>query len=158
MINLDFHGQVLEWVLETEARMLAVFRMSSQEVIREMSTTRLEGGRLPILTGNLRRSLLVSTAAMPPRASGDVRFESSQDYGLVIASAQLGDKIFAGFQAAYAHRQEYGFVGVDSMGRHYNVSGKHFVGSAALRWPQIVAEQAAKLQGAAMARGGGAGG
>src|SRR5690606_38783087 len=142
---LDFHSQISEWARETEARMLAVFKMSAQEVIKEMSTTRLQGGRLPILTGNLRRSLLASTAMPPTTASGDKTFDTEQDYGLVIASAELGSKIYAGFQAAYAYRQEYGFVGEDSLGRYYNVSGKYFVNSAVLRWTQIVEEQVAKL-------------
>lgn len=92
---------------------------------------------------------------MPPvRGSGKVRYEVLDDYGAIIAQLRIGDRLYMGFQAPYAHRLEYGFTGTDSLGRKYNQSGRHFVGSAALRWDTIVAEQAAKLQGAVAARQG----
>ena len=147
MTTLSFADQVGDWARESEARLLAVFRMSVQKLASEMTRTRLEGGRLPILTGNLRRSFLASTTAMPPTASGDKKFESSQNYGLVIASAQLGGKVYLGFQAAYARRQNYGFVGTDRIGRTYNVAGVFFVEYVASLWPQIVSEVEAQLQG-----------
>lgn len=146
MAVLTFADQIDDWVAETEARMLAVFRASSQRVAKEMTTTRLEGGRLPILTGNLRRSFLASTTSLPATASGDKLFESAQNYGLVIASVQLGGKVYMGFQANYARRQNYGFTGVDSRGRSYNVPGNFFIEYVASLWPQIVAEVAAQIQ------------
>lgn len=142
----SFSATVSEWARQTEARMTAVFRSSAQAMRDEVSTTVDEGGRLPVKTGNLRRSLLMSTAAMPTTKPGQTWSSEQPDFEMVIGSAELGDKIYLGFQAAYARRLEYGFQGQDALGRTYHQEGRGFVAAAAQRWPQIVAEQAAVIQ------------
>ncbi len=106
---------------------------------------RTGAGRMPVDTGNLRRSLMASTAEMPSIKEGKEEFTDS-GIEMVIEGAALGSTIYLGFQAAYALRMEYGFVGTDSLGRTYNQSGFGFVTAAAQRWPQIVAEQEAKIR------------
>ena len=68
---------------------------------------------------------------------------NSGQIALTIAGAELTDTIYLGFQAAYALRMEYGFIGQDSLGRTYNQSGNQFVGLAAQRWQEFV-DNAAK--------------
>ncbi len=103
-------------------------------------------GRLPVDTGNLRRSFMASSTAMPTIKAADTEFAEA-DISLVIGGAALGSTIFMGFQAEYAMRLEYGFVGTDSAGRLFNQSGYGFLHAAIQRWPQIVQAAEAKVRG-----------
>ncbi|NTG48578.1 hypothetical protein G6M04_14390 [Agrobacterium rhizogenes] len=117
----------------------AVYQTAAQTVANEVRTPVAEGGRMPIKTGNLRRSLMASTSTMPTIVEGKQTFSDSP-VELIIAGAELGGTIYLGFQAAYAARMEYGFVGEDSLGRVYNQTGFGFVASVAQRWGEIVRE------------------
>ena len=148
----SFTAQIDAWAGKSEARMTAVFRSSAQAVANEVRQTVNEGGRMPIRTGNLRRSLMASTSAMPLIKS-DAEFPDESSFELVIAGANIGETIYLGFQAAYARRMEYGFVGADSLGRNYNQEGFGFVAAAAGRWQDIVREQTALVKSRVNARG-----
>lgn len=105
---------------------------------------------MPIRTGNLRRSLLASTTAPPRVVQGQGEFSFTDQSGgieLTIAGAEIGQTIYLGFQANYARRMNYGFVGEDSKGRSYNQEGYHFIEGVAQRWQQIVMEEAVIIQG-----------
>jgi len=140
------------WVLETEARVDAVWRGSIDMLADEMTTTRANGGRLPHLTGNLMRSLLASTAGMPARGAAGDQY-TGQDVGTVTATLSSRQRVWLGFQAVYAHRQNYGFVGEDILGRTYNQQGAHFIEAAILAWPTIVELVAEDIKAKVMARG-----
>lgn len=145
--GLSFGAQVSEWVRQEKEREEAVFLTAAQMVANEVRETIPEGGRLPIDTGNLRRSLMASTASMPAVREGEDQTFADSGVEMVIAGAQLGQTLWLGFQAAYALRREFGFVGQDSLGRVYNEAGAGFVTAVAQRWPQIVAEAEAKVRG-----------
>lgn len=147
-----FSDLVGSWGNETEARLLAVWRGSIDMLADEMTTTRSNGGRLPHLTGNLMRSLLASTAAMPPTGGADDLYDG-QDIGSVTASLTIDQTVWLGYQAIYARRQNYGFVGEDELGRTYNQEGAHFVEAAILAWPTIVELVAEDIRAKVMARG-----
>lgn len=143
-----FAAQVSAWAAQSKARSTAVFRASAQRVANEVRQTVNEGGRMPIKTGNLRRSLLSSTSAMPSIATGKTDFaDQSSQIELTIAGADLGQVVYLGFQANYARRLNHGFVGEDALGRSYNQPGYHFVEGVAQQWQRIVVEEAARLQG-----------
>lgn len=125
------------WAKETEARLEVTWRRSIELLADELTTTVSNGGRLPHKTGNLMRSLLASTSGVPAIGSEGQRF-TGHDVGVVVAGLNLGDPIYLGFQAAYARRMNYGFVGTDSLGRSYNQEGFHFVEAAIALWPTIV--------------------
>ncbi|MCW0014908.1 hypothetical protein [Rhizobium sp. BT-226] len=144
--NLSFAAQVSEWAKSELERSEAVFQTAAQEVANEVRTPVSEGGRMPLKTGNLRRSLMASTSDMPRIQEGKTTFSDS-GIELVIAGAELGSTIYLGFQAAYAARMNYGFVGTDALGRTYNQVGYGFVDAVAQRWPQIVAQAEAKVRG-----------
>lgn len=101
----------------------------------EMTKTLPNGGNVPVKTGNLARSLKAQTGSMPAVKDGPI---TGRDIGPVLLGLELGDKVYLGYQANYAMRQNYGFVGEDSLGRNYNQSGFGFVEKAAAKWPQIV--------------------
>lgn len=122
------------------------FQVSVGDLATELTRTRANGGNLPHLTGNLMRSLLASTAAMPKiGASGQIY--AGVDAGVVAASITLEDTVYLGYQAAYARRMNYGFIGADSLGRQYNQAGAYFVERARDMWPQIVNNAANKVRG-----------
>jgi hypothetical protein len=139
-----FADMIGKWAAETEARTQAVYRRSVELLAEEMSKSKREGGRVPYKDGNLARSLLASTQAMPKTATGPF---SGSNVGVVIATLKLNQPIWLGYQAIYARRQNYGFVGADVLGRVFNQAGSHFLEGAIDAWPQIVAQAAKEIQG-----------
>jgi len=143
---MSFAAQVSEWCRQVEGAAEAVFQTAAQAVANEVREPLASGGRMPIDTGNLRRSLMASTSAMPTIKPDQETFSDS-GLELVIAGAELGSTVYLGFQAAYAARMNFGFVGEDSLGRVYNQTGYGFVDAVAQRWPQIVAAAEATVRG-----------
>ncbi|WP_027685060.1 hypothetical protein [Rhizobium leguminosarum] len=144
--NLSFAAQVSEWAKEEIDRAEAVFHTAAQTVANDVRTSVSEGGRMPVKTGNLRRSLMASTSDMPRIQEGKTTFSDS-GVEIIIAGAELGSTVYLGFQAAYAARMNYGFVGTDSLGRAYNQTGYGFVDAVSQRWPAIVAAAEATVRG-----------
>lgn len=95
---------------------------------------------------------MASTQGMPQGAEGAAVFLRDQDVGAVTTTLELGQPVWIGYQAIYARRQNYGFVGADSLGRVYNQAGSYFVEGAIANWQQIVAKAAAELQSAVEAK------
>lgn len=141
----SFSESVGAWANATEKRLSAVHKKAVEKLAMEMTRTRAEGGNVPVDTGNLYRSLLASTTAMPKTAEGP--FPGS-NVASVIATLRLNDTIWIGFQAKYAKRQNFGFVGADALGRVYNQPGNHFVERAIAMWPQIVREAVEEVKNA----------
>lgn len=141
--SLSFEFQVDEFVRKTKERMTGVFRESSQRVIATMQEPVGAGGNMPIDTGFLRASLIVSKenlARIDPssRPAKDSKHAWNESVAVVtIASAEIGDKIFAGYTAAYAGHQEYGTS---------KMEGRAFVRSAAAQWQNIVDGVVAELK------------
>ncbi|WP_261334584.1 hypothetical protein [Rhizobium leguminosarum] len=104
--NLSFAAQVSEWA---KAELEREEQTAAREVANEVRTPVAEGGRMPLKTGNLRRSLMASTSDMPTIQEGKTAFQDS-GIEMVIAGAELGSTIYLGFQAAYAARMNYGCV------------------------------------------------
>ncbi len=144
----SFSAQVDAWARKSEKTLERVFKTAAQKVADRVLLPVERGGNMPVDTGNLRRSLLASTAIMPGVQRGVVEFpDNGGQISLVIAGANITDTIYLGFQAAYARRVNYGFTGTDSLGRQYNQSGRGFVGAAAQQWQQIVNESVKEVRG-----------
>ncbi len=139
-----FADQLTEWGKQTEARMEAIYRRSVKLLADEMATTKPQGGRVPFESGNLARSLVASTQGMPKTSTTPT---AGATVGVVIATLKLNQPIWLGYQAIYARRQNYGFVGADVLGRVFNQAGSHFLEGAIDAWPQIVAQAAKEIQG-----------
>ena len=82
---------------------------------------------LPFDLGNLMNSI---TAGTTP--------DGGSDPALVFHNLKVGETVYAGWSANYAMRQEFGFVGPDSLGRVYNQSGRAFLRSSVQRWQEYV--------------------
>jgi HK97 gp10 family phage protein len=134
MTDKSFAAAIDEWTKQTEQRMTFVLKESAQRVFADMDRN------IPVDTGFARASLQVAiNAPLPPLNAVQPEGLAKQDpnakrvfppaYVLVIAGANLGDTITAGYTANYAGFLEYG-------------SGtrppRAFVRGAAQRWPQIV--------------------
>ena len=141
-----FSDQLSAWAKATEKRTEAVYRRSVELLAEEMTRTKANGGRVPVDTGNLYRSLLASKQAMPKTAEGPF---PGFDIGTVTASLKMSEPVFIGYQSAYARRQNSGFVGADKLGRVYNQAGNYFVEGAIAAWPQLVARAAKEVESGA---------
>lgn len=126
-----------EWATECKELMEKVYKISAQKMGDRLTQTVFNGGRVPHKTGNLYRSLLASTSAMPKTSKGPF---PGQDIGIVIAQLDVTKPLYFGYQAEYARRMNFGFKGEDSLGRVYNFSGFGFVEDAINMWPTFVAE------------------
>lgn len=147
--NLSFGSIVSDWCRETPQRMTAVRNTAIDRLADEMVRTKGQGGRLPFEHGNLARSIQASTQSMPMTAPGPF---SGSNVGAVTATLRIDQPIWLGYQARYARRMNYGFVGADSMGRVYNQAGNYFVEGAILQWPGIVRQVARELQNSVESR------
>lgn len=141
----SFSQSIGKWATQTEERIEAVHKTALEGLAREMTRTKAEGGAVPFLTGNLYRSLTASTSSMPRTIDGQ-SFGSNAN--AVIATIKPNQYIYFGYQAKYARRMNYGFIGADSMGRVYNQQGNYFVEEAIQMWPDIVRKSVEKVKNA----------
>lgn len=108
-------------------RMLAEVAQESSIGVAEAATLpKDQGGHLPVVKGNLRRSFAASTVGPVSVLWGQREFHGTLDGVMsVIRNAKIGQTIWMGFQAAYARKAE-----VDN----------GFVRLTTQRWQQIVAD------------------
>ena len=137
----SFSAQVDDWVKKSKERMEAVFKTSVQDTIEIMQTPVAKGGNMPVDTGFLRSTLQTGLNApvlgpSTPTAGGNYSYNGSQAT-MTIASADLGDSIFATYSANYAR-----FVHDGANGR----PGRPFVTLAAQRWQQTVNKAVAEAK------------
>lgn len=142
---MSFAATISDWGKAEIERAESIFQEAAKTVANEVRNPVASGGRMPVDLGNLRRSLMASTTEMPTVKPDQKTFTDS-GVELIIAGTELGSTVYLGFQAAYAARMNYGFVGEDSLGRLYNQQGYGFVEAVAQRWPQIVTAAEAKLR------------
>lgn len=140
-----FAASVADWVNEVEGAAEAIFKESVQELVATAQS------RVPIDTGYMKNSLLGSTAMMPPinpeaaPAKGSSHPYTGGEITAVINGLDLGETVWLGYTAVYSLRLEYGFNGVDSLGRVYNQQPIGFVRLAAQDWVNIVQRQSQRL-------------
>jgi hypothetical protein len=144
----DFAAQIDAWATESADRLERIWKASSQE----LGSIANRNPPLPVDTGFLRASFQASTEAMPSinsKATNKDRNAAPSDFGqisAVIATATLGQTVYMGWTAAYAMRLEFGFSGVDSLGREYNQPPIGFARLAAAQWPSIVSSVVAEAK------------
>lgn len=143
MAKKSFSESVGKWASQTPQRITAVRRRAIELLADEMTKTRPQGGRVPFDTGNLARSLLGSTSAMPKTSDAP---GTGSNIGIITATLRSDQPLWIGYTATYARRMNSGFVGADSLGRVYNQPGNYFVEGAAQQWPELVRKAAAEIQ------------
>lgn len=132
-----FANIVGAWCKRREHQMGEVYKTATLRLIQDMQLPVSEGGNMPVYTGYLRASLVVSRNA--PRTShprGPKTSNSPNSYTWdqgaaerVIRSARGTDTLFISYTAPYAAAQEYGTQG------HV---GKRFIGRALQNWHRHV--------------------
>lgn len=131
-----------QWAQQTQARMDAIVKGSTQEVCRVAQTIDDDGGRLPYDNGDLRRSFQSSL-------NGSVAGKGEDSYELVVGKMEAGDVAHFEWTVDYAARMNYGFVGEDKLGREYNQQGTFYLEGATMQWQNIVSMETSKAQIAA---------
>lgn len=127
-----------EFARRAKAQIKGVKTEAIQLLAKDMSLTVNEGGRVPVFSGNLSRSVLIAPT-IPAIAPAGTIF-AQPDYAAAVGALADQDVIYLGYQANYARRQNDGFVGDDSLGRSYNQPGHGFREFAVARWPQTLAK------------------
>lgn len=124
-----FTAQVKVFTDRAKEKMETVVKQSAQEVFSIAQTPKAQGGRMPVDTGTLWGSLMMSLNGAQVGAGKD-------SYTLAIAGYELGDTIFGGWggpAASYALHMEYGTS---------KTLGNFYMLSAAQQWQAIVARNA----------------
>ena len=128
----NFAAEVKAFTDRTKRKQEVIFRTSVARVMEEANVPESAGGRMPIDTG-----FLVGSSGATTSPGGAL-----QDAPLVFAMMAIGETVQAGWSAAYAMRQEFGFMGTDSLGREYNQGGKAFLRTSVQRWQEYVDDAA----------------
>ena len=132
MVKYTF-AQLDQWTKKTERRIDAVLKDAAQSVIAVAQVPREKGGRMPVITGNLRNSLQSSIA-------GGALGEGAESHVMVAATMTGGD--LATFTWGNGDVPYAAAVNNGRNGR----PGAHFVEGAVDQWPAIVRASIAKAK------------
>jgi hypothetical protein len=130
---------VVDWTEKAKGNALAVARLTIQKMNDEIVIT------TPVDTGYLRNSYFAAVNQLPTGQGGS----GTVAINAVVAGLQLGDIYYLGNVAAYARRVEYGFVGLDSLGRRYAQKGRFWMArvvDSASNFAALAANEVAALQ------------
>jgi len=137
-----FSKAVNQWTKQTIQRSEEAFQMGVLDFFIYLRDT------TPIDTGYLRSSLTLGI-------NGNIPAGPNAEYGSVyndmralnvIGQLKLGDRVALVYNAPYARRLEYGFVGYDSLGRYYNQAGRFWITAAGNKYVSIMRAAATRLR------------
>lgn len=105
-----FISAIDKFVLDSEAKILAVVKDSIQEVVNEAQTPVLKGGKMRVKTGFLRGSGVATVNELPRgQSKGDKNKTYTWDGQQLIVALEkmkLGDVFYFGWTANYAKYRE----------------------------------------------------
>ncbi len=129
----DFSVDVASWVDKALMRAEEAFQATAEGAVNRVKDL------TPVKTGYLRANWTAIHAEDAEPTPGSV-----PDPMEAISTAPLGSTLVVLNPVVYARRVEYGFVGEDSAGRHYNQPGRHMTQQTVSEMPSI-AEAAVEL-------------
>lgn len=132
----DFSEDVSRWVDGRRAKAREVFVAIATDAVNRVKEL------TPVDTGFLRSNWTAMKPGDTEPVAGRV-----QDPMAVITTARIGDTIVIVNPTEYARRIEYGFVGEDSLGRHYSQQGAHMVAQTMAELPRIAQEARDRIEG-----------
>jgi hypothetical protein len=132
----DFSVQVSRWVDKAKERAGAAFQATAQDAVARVKAL------TPVKTGYLRANWTAMKAGDVVPVAGAV-----PDPALAIAKARLGDTIYVINPTKYARRIEFGFVGEDARGRHFDQAGAGMMQQTLIEIPQIAIKATARFIG-----------
>ena len=121
-------AQLPNWQQKVEQRLDYTLKYAVNKLIEAAQLPKAKGGRMPVDTGHLRRSLLSELNG----ASGAIGPDS---YAFVVGAFKGGDYATFKWTAEYAYVVNHGRQGG---------AGAHFVEWAADQWQQFVSKGAAE--------------
>lgn len=122
-----FAASIEKFKAQTLVKIQAIYAKTVNDVVADAQRPVSEGGRMPVVTGFLRGSIVVG----PP--GGEV---GGEGYVLSFADAALDSVLNIGWTAYYARYVEFG-----AQGR----PGRFFMRGAADKWPYLIKINAAKM-------------
>lgn len=134
-----FAASVLEWTIDMKDYTKRVWQESFIEFVYFMQRPADRGGHMPVRTGFLRSSLMVSTSPITwarwnkPDERGPYNWWPTQMENTVRA-AKVGSTLYTMYQASYAQVIEYEYWGFQRL--------------AVQMWPTIVEQVKARLSAA----------
>lgn len=137
-----FLASVNKWTKATKKRSEEAFQIGVLDfyiALREAT---------PKVSGNLRASLtLGKNGNLPAGPYGEYGGVYNDTRALdVISGLKLGDRINMVYAAPYARRVNYGFTGVDSLGRFYNQAGRFWIEGVGSQYRSIMRKAATRLR------------
>ena len=106
---------------------------------------------LGALVDRAKSRLSAFPMAVAMEALADLQARTPVDTGNLRASWQLSrygdDSWRITTNVVYARRVNFGFVGTDSLGRHFNQGGRHFIEATIADLPRLADEVAARFAG-----------
>jgi hypothetical protein len=136
-----FAADVGVWTVQMKNLTKRVWQESVLDLIRIMQTPVGQGGNMPVKTGFLRSSLMVSTSLVPvaeirrPEKGPFVYFPAEVES--TVMGAHVGEHIYIGYTAEYANYAEYG---------NGSYPGHGFQRLAVQQWPFIVDAAIARVR------------
>ncbi len=122
-----------EWAAKMKRRLRYVRAAVPARIIEAQQWPVHLGGHMPVVSGELRDSLVIDV--------GGMLLIGAESYLELFALGAEAKKVRWGWTVAYADRVNYGFTGVDSLGRYYNQSGRHFIEYGQMMYKQILREE-----------------
>lgn len=117
-------------------------KQSVHDLLEEANTPVEKGGNMPVETGTLRASLLVTINEPSDRVLFQGDIEPAEDIEISIPAFEAGDTLYGTWTANYAGYVEYGTEGdEDTEGR----APIYFLTQAAGNWQSIVDRNATEL-------------
>lgn len=141
-VSRGFSNAVNKWTKETIQRSEEAFQIGALDFLIALRDA------TPIDTGYLRSSLTVGkngTVPAGPNAEYGSVYNDTRALD-VIGSLKLGDKVTMVYNAPYAMRVNYGFIGYDRLGRYFNQAGRFWVEAISARYVSIMRAAATRLR------------
>lgn len=133
----DFSVDVTRWCNRARDRADLLLRTIATDAVNRVKEL------TPVDTGFLRSNWTAVKRGDPEPVAGRV-----PDPIAAIQDLRVGQVVIILNPTVYARRIEYGFVGEDSAGRHYNQQGRHMAAQTAAELPAIAERALARLGGA----------
>lgn len=130
-----FFVAVDAWITKAKERQDRVIQLAAELALQRIKEL------TPVKTGNLRANWVVIRGSKADALSGPPpRPEESEQ---AILTLHAGDAFTLVNPTEYAARINYGFVGTDSLGRHYDQPGVHMIEKVVTELPDIFAKAGA---------------
>lgn len=141
-----FSADMQRWAALSKRQLEALARQSIQVLAYKIQANTGPPIGPNVITGFLMGSWQPGIGNPPPvKAELNISKDTDAELAVMLTTLTVGETFYYVNNAEYAMRQEFGFTGVDSLGRAVHQQGKFFVRKTVGQWAAIVSETAADL-------------